>query len=430
MAGPSEPVLLPAYQGDGATVYLGDAPEILARLPEHSVDCCVTLPPHWGLRDYHLPPAVWGGDPDCRHQWTHLGHDSRDASASHCSSNLAMVATRGSAADDGGRFCLLCGAWLDSLGMEATPVLYVEHLVDVFRQLRRVLKPTGTLWLNLGDTYAGSRSYQVADNKQPRVADRPRLAVPWGMKPKDLVGLPWRVAFALKADGWYRRSAVILAKPNPMPELVRDRPTRAHEYLFLLSIGRSYHYDADAVRELCVSGPSDIRKMVEGPAADWRQAQVPAGPALQGQRGHQHRAALVGRRSLWPQPALDLDRCHPALPRRPLRRVPGRAGRSLRACRDQRAWLRPPLRRAVGAGPEVGGLAARQQLRGRGGVALGRHRPLRRVGDDAGRGRRLGRNAVGIELNPDYFELIKDRLLHPTQDGASMPLARETKEAV
>src|SRR5215470_1571320 len=223
---------LPAYKDSGVTAYLGDAREVLAALPAASVDCCVTSPPYWGLRDYDLEPQLWGGDADCRHFWDR--------------------ATGGGA---GGRLCSACGAWLGHLGLEPSIELYVRHLVEVFRAVRRVLRPWATLWLNLGDCYNSGTSARrkPAPTRQGywqaagSMGDRRLHAV--GVKTKDLVGIPWRVALALQADGWYLRSDVIWSKPNPMPESVTDRPTRAHEYLFLLAPGTRYFYDADAIRE-------------------------------------------------------------------------------------------------------------------------------------------------------------------------------------
>lgn len=180
----------------------GDVRERLCDLPDESVQTCVTSPPYWGLRDYGV---------------------------------------------DG------------QLGLEPTPEEYVANLVAVFREVKRVLRDDGTLWLNLGDSYAGSTmsgggkssstlgGTHHEEREGARFASAPRLTP--GLKPKDLVGIPWAVAFALRADGWYLRSDIIWAKPNPMPESVRDRPTKAHEYLFLLSKGRRYFYDADAIRE-------------------------------------------------------------------------------------------------------------------------------------------------------------------------------------
>jgi DNA modification methylase len=172
------------------------------------------------------------------------------------------------------------------IGLERTPEEYVSNMVAVFREVRRVLREDGTCWVNMGDSYAGARSYQVPDNKYKDVGnsrgmrlgsgradgivteDSPRnrdgVLCPFGLKPKDLVGIPWRLAFALQADGWYLRSDIIWAKPNPMPESVTDRPTKSHEYIFLLTKNAKYYFDQEAVREPNESGPSDMRKMVEG----------------------------------------------------------------------------------------------------------------------------------------------------------------------
>jgi len=181
-------------------IHTGDALSVLRGLEPESVHCCVTSPPYWGLRSY-LPD----------------GHADKAAEA----------------------------------GAEPTPEAYVENLVAVFREVRRVLRKDGTLWLNLGDSYNGSGGaggdYNAGGLKdgQPKYPGR---KVPT-LKPKDLVGIPWSVAFALRADGWYLRSEVIWNKPNPMPESVTDRPTRAHEQVFLLSKSARYFYDGDAIAE-------------------------------------------------------------------------------------------------------------------------------------------------------------------------------------
>jgi DNA modification methylase len=171
---------------------VGDCREVLKTLPAQSVQCCITSPPYFGLRDYGVTGQV---------------------------------------------------------GMEPSPEEYVQALVGVFREVWRVLRDDGTLWLNLGDTYAANRGYQVPDNKHIDVGNHMPMSVPVGLKPKDLIGTPWRTALALQADGWYLRSDIVWAKPNPMPESVTDRPTRAHEYLFLLTKQENYFYDAEAVRE-------------------------------------------------------------------------------------------------------------------------------------------------------------------------------------
>lgn len=172
---------------------------MLPALPEDSVNCCVTSPPYWGLRDYGV---------------------------------------------DG------------QLGLEKTPDEYVSRMVAVFREVRRVLRGDGTLWLNLGDSYASdTKSGNRNDTKKmygaesQQLAKHSKIVTETGLKPKDLVGIPWRVAFALQADGWYLRQDIIWHKPNPMPESVTDRCTKAHEYIFLMSKSARYYYDNDAIKE-------------------------------------------------------------------------------------------------------------------------------------------------------------------------------------
>lgn len=183
-----------------ARFVVGDSRKILKRLPDKSARCCVTSPPYYGLRDYGI---------------------------------------------DG------------QIGLEQTPDAYVDEIVTLFRDVRRVLKDDGTLWLNLGDSYwtakgasCGTDPKQSARRGWARPQDRPSTL---SIKGKDLIGIPWMVAFALRADGWYLRSDIIWAKPNPMPESVTDRPTAAHEHLFLLSKNSRYYFDAEAIREPRVS---------------------------------------------------------------------------------------------------------------------------------------------------------------------------------
>ncbi|WP_294348022.1 site-specific DNA-methyltransferase [Prosthecochloris sp.] len=231
-----------------------DCLEGLRDLPDESVHCCVTSPPYWGLRDYKIKPQVWDDPGDCEHEWHSERVQARTGTGGNWQQAANGVALRtgkdqtrfkGNCAEankcetveiDTG-FCRKCGAWLGSLGLEPTPELYVKHMVDVFREVRRVLREDGTLWLNLGDSY-GNTIGKARPRKNPK-----------SIKPKDLIGVPWLVAFALRADGWYLRQDIIWHKPNPMPESVRDRCTKAHEYVFLLSKSRQYYYDAAAIRE-------------------------------------------------------------------------------------------------------------------------------------------------------------------------------------
>jgi DNA modification methylase len=237
------------------TVIQGDALDKLRELPAESVQCCVTSPPYFGLRDYGT--ASWeGGDDDCDHKQGRSGSGRADG----------IVDERGQRTRDGvgamGGDCQKCGARrIDTqLGLESTPEEYVGKLVEVFREVRRVLKNDGTLWLVIGDSYASNaatsagkirfESYRGSDTPTLNAAQQGRIAYRGGgIKSKDLCGIPWRVAFAIQVDGWYLRSDIIWAKPNPMPESVTDRPTKAHEYLFLLSKRGTYFYHADAIKE-------------------------------------------------------------------------------------------------------------------------------------------------------------------------------------
>jgi site-specific DNA-methyltransferase (cytosine-N4-specific) len=174
-------------------VFQGDAEVLLKQLPSNFFRCCITSPPYWGLRDY---------------------------------------GTEG------------------QIGAEEEPSDYIGRLVAAFEQVCRVLTEDGTLWLNIGDSYtSGNRAYRAPDKKSPVRAMSYRAKTPAGLKPKDLVGIPWRLAFALQQTGWYLRSDIIWEKPNCMPESVKDRPTRAHEYLFLFSKSLKYYYDYESIVE-------------------------------------------------------------------------------------------------------------------------------------------------------------------------------------
>jgi DNA modification methylase len=172
----------------------GDAIKRLKDLPDELVNCCVTSPPYFGLRDYGV---------------------------------------------DG------------QIGLEETPEAYINRLVEVFREAKRVLRNDGTLWLNIGDSYSGSgkggqSEEKRSENWKPEYSNKGKC---YGLKPKDLIGIPWMLAFALRADGWYLRQDIIWHKPNPMPESVTDRCTKSHEYIFLLSKSKNYYYDAETIAE-------------------------------------------------------------------------------------------------------------------------------------------------------------------------------------
>ncbi len=183
----------PYHSADGIEIHLADAREKLAAFRDQAFQCCVTSPPYWGLRDYDYP---------------------------------------------------------DQIGAEDKVEDYITDVVSVFRQVRRTLRDDGTLWLNVGDAYtSGGRTWRAPDKKNPGRAMQYRPDTPMGLKPKDLIGLPWRLAFALQADGWFLRSDIIWNKPNCQPESVKDRPTRSHEYVFLFTKSERYFFDAESIQE-------------------------------------------------------------------------------------------------------------------------------------------------------------------------------------
>lgn len=183
----------PVLALQASIIFEGDAMSVLQRLPDSSVQCVVTSPPYWGLRDYDI---------------------------------------------------------LDQIGLEPTLPQFINRLTSLFREVRRVLKDEGIFWLNIGDGYtSGNRGWRAPDKKNPARAMDVRPDTPEGLKPKDLLGLPWRLAFALQNDGWYLRADIIWNKPNAMPESVKDRPTRAHEYVFMFTKAERYYYDRASVLE-------------------------------------------------------------------------------------------------------------------------------------------------------------------------------------
>jgi len=243
-------------------VMVGDNRETIKSLPDQSVNTVVTSPPYFGLRDYGTGKWV-GGDPECNHMRDTKFNEG--ATTGH----KAMGKTNNAVGDSIYKNeCGKCGAVREDsqFGLEETPEEFCDNLVKLFREIRRVLKDDGTVWLNLGDSYAGSGKNRNADGSSNEkgiegtkqgtsqgtiLGDlRPVKAHEIGLKPKDLIGIPWMVAFALRADGWYLRQDIIWSKPNPMPESVKDRCTKAHEYIFLLSKSKNYYYDYEAIKEV------------------------------------------------------------------------------------------------------------------------------------------------------------------------------------
>jgi DNA modification methylase len=360
-----------------ATVYVGDCLESLRTMPEKSVHCCVTSPPYWGLRDYGT--ARWdGGDAGCDHRTAATGGNEKQG-PNKGNNNREGMPYRDT--------CGKCGAIRvdGQFGLEKTPEEYVAKMVEVFREVRRVLRDDGTLWLNLGDSYNGgaaapgkiapseqresTRSEFLTGGKIPPQGSAARVA---SLKPKDLVGIPWRVAFALQADGWYLRQDIIWAKPNPMPESVTDRCTKSHEYVFLLSKSAKYFYDADAVKE-AAAYPGDSRHLRK----DTRKEVEP----LCRDNGSRHRTGnptgeTRNRRSVW--------------------HISTRPYKGAHFATFPPALIEPCIK----AGCPAGGVVL---------DPFGGSGTTGRVASD------LGRSSILCELNTDYVELIRQRLTEPSK---------------
>jgi len=365
-------------------VIAADVLDGLRQLPDGSARCCVTSPPYWGLRDYGT--AEWeGGESGCDHVETALTCSKN--STSTLKNDGRRKETTGHSDSEYKAYkqqyrntCGKCGARrIDSqIGLEPTPEEYVAKLVEVFRDVRRVLADDGTVWLNLGDSYntsqAGNktpsgfsqtRPSRVSGNGDQETVKHGRGIVS-GLKPKDLVGVPWRVAFALQADGWWLRSDIIWSKPNPMPESVTDRPTKAHEYIFMLSKSARYYFDAEAVREADV-GADHPRNILRAPE--------PSGGLLPEHSGLRKAAGRNGDgrniRSVWtiatqPYPEAHFATYPPAL-------------------------VEPCIKAGSAEGDTV-------------------LDPFCGAGTTGLVACRLNRNFVGIELNPEYAEMARARI--------------------
>lgn len=371
-------------------IITGDTIAGMATLPEASVHTCITSPPYWGLRDYGT--ASWqGGDEGCDHAAPPSGGRTKG-------STLAGTGNRDGFSVDGQyrRVCGKCGAKRidQQIGLESTPDAYVANMVAVFREVRRVLREDGTLWLNLGDSYASSGTMSPPSDKsklnggagvgpnEKVMNGLGRAPTPPGLKPKDLVGIPWRVAFALQDDGWYLRQDIIWHKPNPMPESVTDRCTKAHEYLFLLSKSARYHFDAGAIAEAAAKEP-------HARGGVWTPQQT-AGPmdrkgASQYDAGQQDRVwasdGTRNRRSVWTIPTQPFPGAHFAV--------------------FPEALVEP----CVKAGCPLGGTVLD---------------PFNGSGTTGVVALKQGRNYIGCELNPEYVAMSRNRL-----SGVAPLLARE-----
>ena len=349
------------------TILFGDCKETLSEFAPQSARTCVTSPPYYGLRDYGT--ATWiGGDPNCNHR-----RDSK-VKAENCNTghkNHDEMYGVGDAIYK--TVCPKCGAIRQDsqIGLEETPEEYIESLVNVFRSVRDVLTDDGTLWVNLGDSYYNYRpgkgqSYpkqSVSKTKQdlPDNCNKRGNKLD-GLKEKDLIGIPWMFAFAMRKDGWYLRQDIIWHKPNPMPESVRDRCTKSHEYIFLFSKNRKYHYDNEAIKE---------------PAKDWGTRDRTNG------KYHNEGTGL--------QPHSGLTKSYPTKNKRSVWSV------TVKPYKEAHFATYPPdlIEPCILAGSEEGDTVLD---------------PFMGAGTTAAVAKSLNRHYIGCELNEDYGNLIQKRI--------------------
>jgi DNA modification methylase len=427
-------------------VLTGDCRDLLAQLPAGSVHTVVTSPPYFGLRDYGT--GEWeGGDEACDHIKGRGGHLAESSASTRGGGHKVAEAQTIPYGDACGR----CGATRkdQQLGLEPTPQDFVDALVQVFREVRRVLRDDGTVWLNLGDSYnsnptssgAGLQSRAFDGGDAPAFAAGERAAgtgsrKTMACKPKDLLGIPWMVAFALRADGWYLRADIIWNKPNPMPESVTDRPTRSHEFIFLLSKNSRYFYDADSIRE--DAAPSFASR---GFKAETQAVRQRVGSAQNGGTGERAEREIVGRnkRDVWTVSTKPFSEAHFATFPPDLIEPCVLAGCPERACSACGApWERIVEREGTGRTYERGATpadhrgmgAAQHSGSGSGalsvivttlgfepscscnadpapGTVLDPFAGAGTTGLVAARNRRA---FIGLELNPEYAQMARDRI--------------------
>ena len=383
-------------------IYQGDCYEVLKTLPDESVDCCVTSPPYYALRDYGTGEWV-GGDPNCPHFRTTKHSNIITGIGNGQDKQYDMNLGVG----DGiyKKVCPICGAVREDkqIGLEETPEEYIEKLKNVFHEVRRVLKNDGTLWLNIGDSYNGTKVGNTNSDYvgQKAVNDGTFEKKIWyGAKPKDLIGIPWMLAFALRNDGWYLRQDIIWAKPNPMPESVKDRCTKSHEYIFLLSKSKQYYFDYEAIQE--EAKWKDDKRALQG-RIDYD------GKRSEGDDTHAQKSFVGFSKKTIPvrHKNLEYDGQTPNTFHK--RRTEGYADEEYIVRNKRDVWsvsVKPTKEAHFATYPEE--LVEPCILAGsmRGGTILD---PFFGSGTTGRVAERLGRDWIGIELNPKYIEIAKRR---------------------
>jgi len=354
-------------------VICGDCLGVMKGIPDECIDMAITSPPYWGLRDYGIE-QIFGGNKDCRHEWSReKGRKLRGTDVGKRKEVYPTIHLPDT------NLCLKCGAWKGQLGLEPTPEMYIEHMTQIFHELKRILKKTGTFWLNMGDTYSsGSGSTNTGFNERwgnspgRKKQENPKPKIQASLPLKCLCMIPERLAWSLIQDGWTLRNKIIWYKPNGMPSSVKDRFTSKWEYIFMFSKSRKYYFDLDAVREPFKEATYERTKYAYNPYKGDIQGAI----KHTGQRKFAENVKsgnLLGKNpgDVWSIATQPFPEAHFAVYPEKLLEKPIKAG-----CPQNGIVLDPFF------GFGTTGLMAIK----------------------------LGRNFIGIELNPEYIKIAKKRL--------------------
>jgi len=364
-------------------VICGDCLEVMKQIPDECIDMAITSPPYWGLRDYGIE-QIFGGDKDCKHEWRCVAKDRKKGI------QKGLIGLRGpndkpsqyyckESKIKGSDICSKCGAWKGQLGLEPTPEMYIEHMTQIFHELKRILKKTGTFWLNMGDTYSsGSGSTNNGFNERwgnspgRRKQENPKPKIQASLPLKCLCMIPERIAWSLIQDGWTLRNKIIWYKPNGMPSSVKDRFTNKWEYIFMFSKSRKYYFDLDAVKEpFAISTYEKIKYAFNPYKGDIQGVVKYTGQEKYAENMKSGNLSGKNPGDVWSIATQPFPEAHFAVYPEKLLEKPIKAG-----CPQNGIVLDPFF------GSGTTGLVAVK----------------------------LGRNFIGIELNPEYIKIAKKRL--------------------
>ena len=355
------------------TIIQGHVLDILKQLPDESIHMCITSPPYWGLRNYSTNPQIWDGNENCNHEWGNNIKIKQSGGKGH-----KQDTNRGSWFESSTYFCVNCGAWKGELGNEPTYQLYINHLIQIFNEMNRILTKDGTCWVNLGDSYAGSNQGAGTKNPTPKQAsnrgtnymsspNHKSILSKTNIKAKSLIGIPDRFKIAMIDNGWICRNEIIWHKPNQMPSSVKDRFTVDYEKLYFFTKNKKYYFEQqlEPLADVTIKRDKYTRQTKKGKTAQETPYAV--------SHLHDSKSNPKGRnkRSVWSINTKPLKDAHFAVFPPDLVEIPIKAG-----CVEE-------------------------------GIVID---PFMGSGSTAIKAMELNRNYVGIELNPEYIEIANSRI--------------------